>query len=61
MNHVEEPLVSIIIPTYKRSHMLERAIDSALNQTYKNIEIVVVDDNINVNFSHFTYSKPWRA
>lgn len=45
MNHVEEPLVSIIIPTYKRSHMLERAIDSALNQTYKNIEIVVVDDN----------------
>ncbi len=40
-----EPLVSIIIPTYKRSNMLSRAIDSVLNQTYKNVEIIVVDDN----------------
>jgi glycosyltransferase involved in cell wall biosynthesis len=41
----EEPLVSVIIPTYKRPDMLGRAIDSVLNQTYDNIEIVVVDDN----------------
>lgn len=39
------PLVSIVIPTYKRSVFLRRAIDSALNQTYKEIEIIVVDDN----------------
>ncbi|WP_052131499.1 glycosyltransferase family 2 protein [Planococcus sp. CAU13] len=38
--------VSIIIPTYKRSNLLERAIESVLNQTYSNIEVVVVDDNI---------------
>ena len=39
------PLVSVIIPTYKRPDTLDRAINSVLNQTYKNIEIFVVDDN----------------
>ena len=38
--------VSIVIPTYKRAENLERAIKSCLNQTYKNIEIIVVDDNV---------------
>lgn len=40
-----QPLVSIIIPTYKRPDTLDRTINSVLNQTYKNIEIIVVDDN----------------
>lgn len=39
-------LVSVIIPTYKRSDFLSRAIESVLNQTYKNIEIIVSDDNL---------------
>ena len=39
-------LVSVVIPTYKRSEMLNRAIRSILNQTYQNIEIIVVDDNV---------------
>lgn len=38
-------LVSVIIPTYKRATMLPRAIDSVLNQSYSNIQVVVVDDN----------------
>ena len=39
------PLVSVIIPTYKRSDMLPRAINSVLKQTYENVQVVVVDDN----------------
>ncbi|MGE6481114.1 glycosyltransferase family 2 protein [Psychrobacter namhaensis] len=38
-------LVSIIIPTFKRTDMLSRALDNLLSQTYLNIEIVIVDDN----------------
>ena len=37
--------ISVIIPTYKRYDVLERAIKSVLNQTYKNLEIIVIDDN----------------
>lgn len=44
--------VSVIIPTYKRSDLLERAIKSVINQTYKNIEIIVVDDNVNNSKEH---------
>lgn len=38
-------MVSVIIPTYKRAKYIERAINSVLNQTYKDYEIIVVDDN----------------
>lgn len=39
-----QPLVSIVIPVYNGSNFVKEAIDSALNQTYKNIEIIVVND-----------------
>ena len=43
-----EELVSAIIITYKRDvNVLKRAIESIENQTYRNIEIIVVDDNSN--------------
>ena len=38
------PLVSIVIPVYNGSNYIREAIDSALSQTYKNIEIIVVND-----------------
>ena len=37
-------MVSVIIPSYERYDLLLRSIDSVLNQTYRDIEIVVVDD-----------------
>jgi len=38
-------MVSVVISTYKREGELRRAIESVLNQTYKNYEIIVIDDN----------------
>ena len=36
--------VSVIIPTYQRAHVVGRAINSALAQTYPDIEILIIDD-----------------
>jgi glycosyltransferase involved in cell wall biosynthesis len=38
------PLVSIIIPTYNRAHIIERALHSVTNQTLQDFEIIIVDD-----------------
>ncbi len=39
-----QPLVSVVIPVYNGANYVREAIESALNQTYKNIEIIVVND-----------------
>lgn len=44
-----KPLVSIVIPVFNGSNFLEDAIQSALNQTYKNIEVIVINDGSNDN------------
>ena len=36
--------VSVVIPTYNRAYYLRRAVDSVLNQTYTNFELIIVDD-----------------
>lgn len=42
MSH--NPLVSIIIPTYNRAHLIRETLDSVLAQTYENWECIIVDD-----------------
>lgn len=41
---MHNPLISIVIPVYNGSNYMREAIDSALAQTYRNIEIIVVND-----------------
>ncbi len=36
--------VSVIIPTYNREATLKRAVESVLNQTYTDFELIIVDD-----------------
>lgn len=38
------PIVSIIIPTYNRANLIGKSIDSVLNQTFKDFEVIIVDD-----------------
>lgn len=42
MNNTD--LISVIIPTYNRANLIKRSAESVLNQTYKNLELIIVDD-----------------
>lgn len=43
--HMQKYLVSIIMPTYNRRQIIKDAIDSCLEQTYENIELIICDDH----------------
>lgn len=40
----EKPLISVVVPIYNVEKYLERCVDSIINQTYKNIEILLIND-----------------
>jgi len=40
----EKPLVSVIMPTYNHAKFIGKAIKSVLNQTYKNLELIIIDN-----------------
>jgi glycosyltransferase involved in cell wall biosynthesis len=44
MSELTGGLVSVIIPNYNYAHFLKETVESALSQTYSNIEVIVVDD-----------------
>jgi len=39
-----QPLVSVILPTYNRAHIVSKSLQSVLAQTYRNFEVIVIDD-----------------
>ncbi len=44
MNDIAKPLITTIIPTYRRPKLLRRAIKSVLNQTYPHFQVCVYDN-----------------
>lgn len=40
----KQPLISVIVPVYNVAEYLPECVDSIINQTYKNLEIILVDD-----------------
>ena len=44
MQQISNNKISIIIPTYNRGHLIERAVQSVLEQDYYNLEVIIVDD-----------------
>ena len=44
-NKIKKPLVSVVIPTYNHAFFLGKALESVINQTFKNWEAIVIDNN----------------
>ena len=42
------PLVSIIMPYYKKENFLKESVDSILKQSFKNFEVIIIDDEITI-------------
>lgn len=47
---MKQPKISIIIPVYNHAKELSECLDSVLNQTFKNFEVIIINDGSNDNF-----------
>ena len=56
MKDKKKPLVSVVVTTYNRKEMLKITIKSILNQTYDNIELLIIDNYSNYDFFNFISS-----
>ena len=49
--------ISVIIPTYNRKSLTIKAIDSVFNQTYQNLELIIIDDGSSDKTSKYIKDK----
>lgn len=57
-SRTSNPLVSVIIPTYNRAYILPKSIESVLSQTFKDLEVIVVDDGSTDKTPYLVYKYP---
>ena len=52
----EQPLISVIVPVYNVEKYLRPCVESILEQTYKNIEVILVNDGSTIRVKPFVLS-----
>ena len=49
----KKPLISIIVPVYNVEDYIEECLESLVKQTYKNLEIILIDDGLQITVEKF--------
>lgn len=57
MSHPQRPFFSVVIPTYNRLRRVSKSIESVLNQSFKNFEVIVIDDHSSDGTYNFIRNK----